>query len=170
MGVHGKVILKSDQENAILDVLNDVCKQRGKESDSAMTLVESSPKGDSQSNGIAERAVQDLEEGVRTHKLDRETKLKMAVGIGHPCIAWLVENVADIINKFKIGHDGRICCERLEGKTYKGVIHEFGSDILHRFPEKPQGVLMMERWVRGVWLGKRFTTDEHIIGHEMARW
>ena len=28
LGVHGKVILKSDQENAILDVLNDVCKQR----------------------------------------------------------------------------------------------------------------------------------------------
>ena len=28
MGAHGKVILKSDQENAILDVLKDVCKQR----------------------------------------------------------------------------------------------------------------------------------------------
>ena len=72
-----------------------------------MTLVEPSPKGESQSNGIAERAVQDLEEGVRTHKLDPDTELKMAVGIGHPCIAWLVENVADNINKFKIGHDGR---------------------------------------------------------------
>ena len=136
MGVHGKVILKSDQENTILDVLSDVCKQRGKESDSAVTLVESSPKGESQSNGIAERAVQDLEEGVRTHKLDLETKFKMAVGIGYPCIAWLVENVADIINKFKIGHDGRTAYERLKGKTYKGVIHEFGSVILHRIPKK----------------------------------
>ena len=65
-GAHGKVILKSDQENAILDVVNDVCKQRRKEDDSVMTLVESSPKSESQSNGIAERAVQDLEEGVRT--------------------------------------------------------------------------------------------------------
>ena len=44
MGAHGKVILKSDQENAILDVLSNVCKQRGKENDSAVTLVESSPK------------------------------------------------------------------------------------------------------------------------------
>ena len=25
---------------------------------------------------------------------------------------------------------------------------------------------MMERWVQGVWLGKRFTTDEHVIGLE----
>ena len=25
---------------------------------------------------------------------------------------------------------------------------------------------MLERWVQGVWLGKRFTTDEHVIGLE----
>ena len=49
MGAHGKVILKSDQENAILDVLKDVCKQRGKENESAVTFVESSPKSESQS-------------------------------------------------------------------------------------------------------------------------
>ena len=55
MGVHGKVVLKSDQENPILGVLNDVCKQRGKESDSDVTLVQSSPKGESPSNGIARR-------------------------------------------------------------------------------------------------------------------
>ena len=75
MGAHGKVILKSDQENAILDVLNDVCKQMGKENDSAVAPLESSPKGESQSNGIAERAVQE-HEGVRRHKLDLEAKLK----------------------------------------------------------------------------------------------
>ena len=28
MGAHGKVVLNSDQENANLDVLNEVCKQR----------------------------------------------------------------------------------------------------------------------------------------------
>ena len=156
MGVHGKVVLKSDQEKPILDMLNDVCKQRGKESDSAVTLVESSPKGESQSDGIAERAVQDLEEGVRTHKLDLEAKLKTTVRISHPCMSWMVENVADIINKFNIGHYGRTAYQGLKGKTYKGVIHEFGSVILHRIPEKPQGGLMMERWVQGVWLGKKF--------------
>ena len=90
----------------------------------------------------------------------------MAVGIGNPCIAWLVENVTDAINKFNIGHDGRIAYERFKGKTYYGVIHEFGSVILHRIPEKLQGGLMLERWVQVFWFGKRFTTDEHIIGPE----
>ena len=29
-----------------------------------------------------------------------------------------------------------------------------------------QGGLMLERWVQSFWFGKRFTTDEHIIGPE----
>ena len=56
-----------------------------------------------------------------------------------------------------------------KGKTYKGVIHEFGSVILLRIPEKPQGGLMMGRWVQEVWLGERFTTDEHVIGLENGK-
>ena len=68
-------------------MLNDFCKQRRKKSDSTVALVESSPKGESQSNGIAERAVQDLDEGVRTHKLDLEAKLKTTVRISHPFIS-----------------------------------------------------------------------------------
>ena len=75
---------------------------------------------------VSQRAEQDLE-GVRTHKLNLEAKLKTTLRNGHPCIAWMVENVADLINKFKIGQDGRTANERLKGKTYKGVIHEFVS-------------------------------------------
>ena len=44
---------------------------------------ESSPKGESQSNGIAGRAVQDLE-GVCTHKLDLEAKLTNDGANGSP--------------------------------------------------------------------------------------
>ena len=60
MVVHAKVILKSDQENVILDVFNDVHKQTRKENES---------KGNTPVGCIAERAEQNLEEGVRTHKL-----------------------------------------------------------------------------------------------------
>ena len=98
--------------------------------------MESSPEGESQSCGIAERTVQDLEEGVRTHNLVLEAKLKTTVRISHPGISWMVENVADIIKKFKIGHCGRTANERLKGKPHKGRIHEFGSAILTGFLKK----------------------------------
>ena len=94
----------------------------GQEHEGAITLVESSPKGESQSNGVAERAVQDIEEGVRTHKLDIERKLKESVPIGHTILIWLVERVAGILNKFKVGHDGRTAYERLKGEELQGRV------------------------------------------------
>ena len=164
MGIHGKVILKSDQESAILNVLNEVARRRGQENTESITLVESAPKGESQSNGIAERAVQDLEEGTRTHKLDFEAKLKCKIEVTHDIMSWMIENVADIINKFKVGHDGKTAYERLKGKKYKGEFLEFGSLVMHRIPDKLRGGLMTERWIPGVWLGKRSSTDEHVVG------
>ena len=96
------------QERPRERLLNDFCKQMRTENDSPVTLVESSPKGESQSNGLAERAVQYLEGGVRTHQLDLKAKL--------------------------------------------------------RTKEKPQGGLMLERCLQGVWHWKRSTTDERVIG------
>eukprot|EP00974_Lingulodinium_polyedra_P019265 1860480-Lingulodinium_polyedra.AAC.1 len=78
----------------------------------------------------------------------------------------MIENVADLLNKHCVGSDGKTPFERLKGKGYKGEFLEFGSSVLHRIPDKPQGGLMAPRWVPGVWLGKRFTTDEHVIGLE----
>ena len=130
----------------------------------AITLAGASPKGESQSNGVAERAVQDIEDGLRTHKLDLEGELKEQVPISHTILIWLVEHVVDILIKFKVGHDGRTAYERLKGKQYKGEVLEFASSVLHRVPDKARGGLMMERWLPGVWLGKRFTTDEHVVG------
>lgn len=92
LGLHDKVILKSDQENAVLDVLNNLCKVRGRDNDGKnITMVESSPKGESQSNGVAERAVQDIEEGVRTHKLDLESKVGELTPITRAIIPWMIE-------------------------------------------------------------------------------
>ena len=48
---------------------------------------------------------------------------------------WMVEHVADILNKFKVGHDGRTAYERLKGKKYKGEVLEFASCVLHRVPD-----------------------------------
>ena len=43
---------------------------------------------------------------------------------------------------------------------------EFGRKILYRIPCKPEGGLMTERWVPGIWLGKRFLSDERLVGIE----
>ena len=87
----------------------------------------------------------------------------------HGIITRMVENTADLINKLHVGTDGKTAYERIKGKGYRGEFLEFGSSIFHRIPDNPQGGLMAPRWGSGIWLGKRFSTDEHVIGLEDGR-
>ena len=57
-----------------------------------MTVLEKSPKGDSQSNGLAERSVRGLEEMLRVHKLDLKERLKDSTKMDHVAVEWLVEH------------------------------------------------------------------------------
>ena len=157
-----KLLQRAVKATPIWDVLSDVCKQGGDESDSAVTLVELSPKGESQSNVVSlrDRCKIPKRESERT-KLGLGAKLKTPLRIGHPCMSWMVENVADTVSQFKIGHDGRTSYERLKGNTCGG------SSLWERHSvpnsRKPQGGQMMERRVPGLWLGTS-TTDELVIG------
>ena len=67
-GCHGRVVLRSDQESALQDLMGKV---RG----DLPTVLEASPVGDNQSNGFVERAVRSIEEMVRTHKIALEAKI-----------------------------------------------------------------------------------------------
>ena len=164
-GIGGQVVLKGDQEPALVSVIEDVVKQRG----GGRTVPEYSPKGESQSNGVAERGVQTIEGLVRSHKLDLEEKIGSKVPIEKPIIAWLIEHCADIHNKFHVYADGKTSFEKVKGKKHRGEFLEFGQKVLHRVPGKPKGGLMAARWIPGIWLGKRFSSEEHIVAMNDGR-
>ena len=120
-------------------------------------------KYDSQSKGIAERAVQTVEGEVRVMLLALESRLDAKIPVTHHVITWLVEHAADVLNKFAVGIDGRTAYERIKGKKYHGEMVEFGRRVMYKIPCKPEGGLMTERWVLGAWLGKRALSDEHVV-------
>ena len=119
--------LRSDSELAIKYFLSKVASFRA-----ADTLLESTPVGDSRSNGLAERAIQSVEKQIRILKLALELNLGSGVGVEHPCFPWLVEHAADIFTKFLVGSDGKTAWERLKGRPYSGTLFEFGTKILYR--------------------------------------
>ena len=123
MGHHGRLILKSDQEAAIVDLLNEVTRARG----DVPTVVENSAVGDSQGNGFIERGVRSVEEMVRTLKFDLEERLGESLSVHHPVFAWILEHVVDLINKVLIGSDGKTAHQRLKGKRYLGELYVFGT-------------------------------------------
>ena len=159
LGYHGDIVLRSDQESAIVDLLRQVAKARG----STRTVLEQSPVGDSQANGTAERAVQSIEKMLRVHKLAFESRIGERLPIRHPLIPWLVEHISNVLNKFLVGSDGKTATQRAKGRTSEQYVLEFASPCMFRVVGKVDGASMTERWYSGYWLGKRFGTEEHLV-------
>jgi hypothetical protein len=161
-GIKGDVNFKTDQEPALVDLVNKICSLRPE----SRSVTSHSGVGDSKGNGLAERAVQQVEEMVRVHKLAVETRIKEKLPVNHPMMGWLVEHAADVLNRYSVGQDGRTPYQRLKGRKFMGNMLEFGSPVMFRVSGKVAGGIMQERWFPGVWVGKKLHTDEHMVMKE----
>lgn len=65
-------------------------------------VPEVSAVGESQSNGREERAVQRLEDHVRTILGELEGRLNQQLKPSHPVLSWLVEYAAVLLNKYHV--------------------------------------------------------------------
>ena len=54
------------------------------------------------------------------------------VGSNHLCIAWLVEHAAFLCTMFGIGRDGKEPYKLLKGKSWHGVVYEFGEGVQYK--------------------------------------
>ena len=108
-----EIIIKSDQEHSMAEVLKEVRKTRR-----SKTILEHSPVAEHEANGTAERAVQQHEGTTRVMKLAFEERLKCDIPPVHPICTWLVHHAANSLNTFLIGKDGRTAYERSKKKTY----------------------------------------------------
>ena len=152
-------MVKSHQKPAVVDLMKGLAKRRT----FGATVLEQSKAYDSKSNGRAENAVRRVEEQVRTMKLALEASIGEELDVHHPVFAWLVEHAADILVKCAVGRDGRTPFERIKGKRYHGLMLEFGCSVRVKYQGKLQGGLLKERWGNGVWFGKKWASDEHLV-------
>lgn len=110
------VNFKSDQENSIEDLYDEIRELRIE----GTTLFETSPKHESQSNGVAENAVKRHEGRCRLLKLAFERRLKVWLIVNHLIMAWLARHAAHMRTRFHVGKDGRIAHERRWSNIYSG--------------------------------------------------
>ena len=95
--------MKTDQEPAIKFLVDDVCVGRT----GARTITEMSPKGSKGSNGIAERAVQSVEQCLRTMKSSLDERMGVRIDTMHPVLTWLCEFVSYMMNRMEVAADGK---------------------------------------------------------------
>ena len=123
---------RSDREPAIVSLIQDACAMAGRNGVNIRAVEDEAPEpdvekahvavpehshpGESQSNGMAERAIREVMDEVRTLKMSLEQRVKGHLANDHPVMAWLIEHAAYLLNRCKLGTDGRTAYGRLHGK------------------------------------------------------
>ena len=115
-----KVIIKADQEpamislqkevrkelwNEIIDIMNKVKDTRSEGRDDnpgGVVILENSPVGESQSNGTVEKACQDVQYQIRKMKMQLEQNMACKLSNDSPIWPWLIQYAAQVIHTFKI--------------------------------------------------------------------
>ena len=108
-----KLIFKSDSDHSIVAL-----KQRIKAEASQEIILEEAPVGDHKANGMTENAVQQFKSKFRTRKDGLEAKYNKTNHENHPCIPWLVQHTAKVINWYRIGRGGKTAYERMKGNAF----------------------------------------------------
>ena len=133
-------------------------------SDDARIIVpEHSAVGESQSNGNAERAVQQEEDQVRTIKSALASRIGAKIPSSHPLVRWMVEHSVDILNKYTVNISGISPYEELHGqKAFERRI-DLGERVCYHIPKKARAKLD-NRWQIGVYLGSCSNSNEVYVG------
>ena len=162
------VIVKTDQEPAIKFLVVDVCVART----GAQTIRELAAKNSKGSNFIVERAVQSVEQLVRTLKSALDERMAVKIDTLHPVLTWLCEYASLLLNRLEVSSDGKTSYERVKGKPAQVIGVEFGEKVLWKFPVHGLDQKMQKinaRWGYGFFLGVRSTSGELIVADQETK-
>ena len=117
---HSKVVIRSDNEPAILRVVEKVVQGLRATGGMDSAASEGSVPYDPQTNGTAEGAVRLIKGQFRTLLRGLERSIRGSVPPDHPAIAWLVEHAAFVRNARIVGPDGKTAHQRARGSPGTG--------------------------------------------------
>ena len=137
------IIVKSDQENAIEYVVKEVSDERPE----GKTIPEESPKKSSGSNGVAEKAAEDIEDLIRRIFLGLQERLGRTIDARERIVAFIPQYAAYLYNRLHKGDDGKVPYERCRGKHPTVMGAEFGEKILYKIPKGAKKESIKARWL-----------------------
>ena len=129
--------------------------------------VEESALYDSQSNELAERAVKDVKDAVRTNLACFVKRFGQEFPGGHPVLAWLVKYSVAMVNRCRSCPDGKTAYKLRKGRTFARALPHFSEKILFMIPGVTKGAARVEPgWEDGIFLGVSDQSDKLHVGTE----
>ena len=153
-------ILQTDSEAAILQLGENVSRELG-------LRFRASPPHSHQSNGAVERLHRTLFDQLRA------VRLQWALSLGiqperlpQQSLPWLLQHSVFILNKYLVKDTGTTAHQNNYHKTHNNPICQFGEAVLADTRYLVNYKLRqrnLEQKIKGIWIGKDPTTDEHLI-------
>jgi hypothetical protein len=94
-------------------------------------IAQTSSKGDSSGNGLAESAVKEIKAKARTMVYAVQELHGTKLDAGHVAIPWMVQYAAAIMNRARRGDDGRTAWELRQGRKLFKPLCPFGEKVLY---------------------------------------
>ena len=144
-----KVVIRSDQEEAIVALKKAIAIKRRAETVMIESLVL-----DSRVHGAAERAVRTWAGQVRTVRHHLEYRLQDKIAKDSPLMTWLVSWAAEVLCRYKVQSYGRTSYEFNTGHKGTQAIAIFGERVMFQYtPDKGNQRKMETDWDCGYFMG-----------------
>ena len=155
-----KIVLKSDQEDAIVALRNAIIERR-----KAETVPKLSVKRDPKSHGEIEVAVKTWAGQFRTLKCHIEGETGKFLPMTCDATTWLVRWAANSLNMYRIQAHGCTAHEAIGGRKCKTPICPFGECIQWKVQRGGvNSTKAVSEWFDGIFLGVRAISGECIVG------
>ncbi len=159
---YARLILKSDQEPAILELRKEII--NGTMNRQCEIIEEDALVKESRSNGMIENAIREVQGMVRTFKDHVEAKCGISLPRDSPLIPWIVLHAGRVITSYKIQKDGRTAFERLRGKRARTNAIPIGEKILYQpVRHQTKREKLDSRWEYGIYVGFVMQSMEALV-------
>lgn len=163
--------LRVDQEPSVVELAEQVKALRALRN-KYLTLIEKAPRYSSQSLGYVGSMQSFLQGFIRTLRLAVEEAYKMTITPEQNVYTWMVRHSGWVVERYHIKANRSTAYQDVTGSVYKGLAFPFAETVLWRQSfsktgRKRGGKKAQKADVRfefGIWLGKTFDSDEHLIG------
>ena len=153
-------ILQTDSEAAILQLGEHVASELG-------PRFRASPPHSHQSNGAVERLHRTLFDQLRAVRLQWALSLGLqSERLPQQSLPWLLQHSVFILNKHLVKDTGTTAHQNNYHKAYNNPICQFGEAVLADARYLVNYKLRqrnLDQKIKGIWIGKDPTTDEHLI-------
>ena len=152
-------VVKIDQEPSIVALKNAISAARVGE-----TVPIESPVRGFKSNGMMEMQLNIGMGQLRTVKHYVESRLGQRIELGSALFTWLILFCADILNKFRVGSDGRKAYERITSQTCKVAQIGFAEIVVFKLEtDKNHRHKADSEFSAGVFLGCAWRSTEYLV-------